>query len=135
MAQNASDRMQEIPNKVTTGALPASKKVYIQSEFDPSISVPFREVSLDDTEMPTIQLYDTSGPYTDEAVNIDIQKGLSRLREAWVKKRDTQQYEGRDVKVEDNGGATGDKLAPEFPIKNKPYKNIGPGFKLYFDRD
>ncbi|MFT6072117.1 MAG: phosphomethylpyrimidine synthase [Dasania sp.] len=125
MAQAASKKTEQIPRSVTTGALPASKKVYLQSEYDPSISVPFREIALSDPEMPTLHVYDTSGPYTDGNIEIDIHKGLPRDREAWIAKRETVQYEGRHVTLEDNGGATGDKLAPEFPIRNKPYKNTG----------
>lgn len=123
--QTLSKKLEQLPTNVTTGALPASKKVYVQSEYNPSISVPFREIALTDTDMPSIMVYDTSGAYTDENATIDIHKGLARHREAWIKKRETVQYQGRTVKSEDNGGATGDKLAPEFPIQHKPYKNIG----------
>ena len=35
-------------------------------------------------ENPSVAVYDTSGPYTDENVGIDIKKGLPRLREAWI---------------------------------------------------
>lgn len=123
--QVALKKTEQLPTTVTTGALPASKKVYIQSEYDASISVPFREITLTDPDMPNILVYDTSGAYTDANAKIDIHSGLKRLREDWVKKRDTQQYQGRDIKLEDNGGAIGEKLAPEFPIKNMPYKNVG----------
>ena len=71
MAQ-AFKKTEQIPTTVTTGALPASKKVYIQSEYDASVSVPFREVTLADADMPSILLYDTSGSYTDENVKIDM---------------------------------------------------------------
>lgn len=125
MAQSAAKKIQQIPETVTTGALPASQKIYLQSEYDPSVKVPFRRISLSDPEMPSLLVYDTSGPYTDENVDIDIHAGLPRSREAWIKKRETEQYQGRDVKIEDNGGAVGDKLAPEFPIKNQPYRNTG----------
>ncbi len=125
MVQHALKKTEQLPTTVTTGALPASKKVYIQSEYDASISVPFREITLTDPEMPHILVYDTSGSYTDENAKIDIHTGLKRLREAWIKKRDTVHYQGRDIRPEDNGGASGDKLVPEFPVKNMPYKNIG----------
>jgi phosphomethylpyrimidine synthase len=125
MAQHALKKTEQAPTTVTTGALPASKKKYIQSEYDASISVPFREITISDPDMPSILVYDTSGSYTDESVKIDINAGLNRLREDWIKNRETVQYTGREVTALDNGGATGDKLAPEFPIKNLPYKNIG----------
>jgi phosphomethylpyrimidine synthase len=125
MAQNSLKKLEQLPTTVTTGSLPASKKIYIQSEYDASISVPFREISLTDPDMPNMMVYDTSGAYTDDNAVIDIHKGLNRLRESWIKKRETAQYQGREIKLEDNGGATGDKLVPEFPIKYLPYKNTG----------
>ncbi len=73
---------------------PRSRKVYIEGSR-PDIRVPMREIALDDT--PTafggernapLYVYDTSGPYTDPAVEIDVRKGLSPLREQWVLERD-----------------------------------------------
>lgn len=70
-----------------------SKKVYIEGSR-PDIRVPFREISLDDT--PTdfggeknepVLVYDTSGPYTDPDVDVDVRKGLAPLREQWIKER------------------------------------------------
>ena len=54
--------------EITRGALPGSKKLVVNG-------VPFREVALSGGEAP-IRLYDTSGPYTDDTVEIDIDKGL-----------------------------------------------------------
>ena len=52
-----------------------------------------------------------------------MEKGLARPRAAWVLERGgVEEYEGRDVKPEDNGGAKGKHLAREFPIKNKPLR-------------
>ena len=57
-----------------------------------------------DIENEPIRVYDTSGPYTDAEAHIDVTKGLKRLRSAWIKEReDTESYEGRQVKPEDNG--------------------------------
>ena len=62
---------------------PASQKVYVQgSETD--IQVPFREITL---ETGHIRLYDTSGPYTDSQVDIDIMKGLHPIRQNWIQER------------------------------------------------
>ena len=113
------------PETVTTGSLPASKKVYITSEHDENIKVPFREIALTDPQQPSIHVYDTSGPYTDENATIDIRAGLPELRKSWIEKRAVEQYEGRDVKPEDNGNASGAKLAEEFPIKKNPYRRNG----------
>ncbi|MCI0794675.1 MAG: phosphomethylpyrimidine synthase ThiC, partial [Chloroflexi bacterium] len=61
---------------------PASKKVYTQGSR-PDIRVPWRQVTLTptsgrfgDVENAPLSLYDTSGPYTDEAIDLDVRKGL-----------------------------------------------------------
>ena len=113
--------------EVTTGALPSSSKVYTAPDADPTLRVPHRLVHLHPTaNEPDVPVYDTSGPYSDPDVTIDVEKGLSRPRTVWVKERGgVEEYEGRDVKPEDNGGASGRFLAREFPIKNKPLRGVG----------
>jgi phosphomethylpyrimidine synthase len=75
-------------------ALPNSRKIYIQGSR-PDIQVPMREVSQSDTpasfgaeKNPPVYVYDTSGPYTDPSVKIDIRSGLAALRAAWIAERD-----------------------------------------------
>ena len=95
---------------VTTGELPGSKKIYVRSELDPTIRVPMREIHLHPSanEVP-VRVYDTSGPYSDPAANIDIYEGLAELRRAWIEGRgDVEEYDGREVKPEDNGKVEGD---------------------------
>ncbi|MBQ56021.1 MAG: phosphomethylpyrimidine synthase ThiC [Pseudomonadaceae bacterium] len=80
---------------------PRSRKVYVEGSR-PDIRVPMREISLDIT--PTefggeinapVLVYDTSGPYTDPAVQIDVRKGLADVRSAWIAERnDTELLEG-----------------------------------------
>ncbi len=73
--------------------LPNSRKVYVQgSRAD--IRVPMREIRQTDTHTssggeknPPIWVYDTSGPYTDPAVKIDIRSGLPTVREQWITER------------------------------------------------
>ena len=115
--------------KVTTGPLPASRKVYTHPQADPTLAVPRREIDLHPTaNEPPVPVYDTSGPYSDPDVEIDVEKGLARTRTDWVKARGAvEEYEGRDVKPEDNGGATGKYLAREFPTRNKPLRGDGSG--------
>jgi len=112
--------------EVTTGPLPASTKVYTHPKADPSLRVPHRSIALHPSaDEPNVPVYDTSGPYSDASVTIDVEKGLDRPRTAWVLERGgVEEYEGRDVKPEDNGGATGRFLAREFPIKNKPLRGL-----------
>jgi phosphomethylpyrimidine synthase len=79
------ENAQEI--KVTTGPLPASTKIYVEGT-DPSIQVPMREIALEPSaDEPDLKVYDTSGPYTDDNVEIDIFKGLNRDRQSWVTDR------------------------------------------------
>lgn len=78
-----------------------SRKVYIEGSR-PDIRVPFREISLSDTpsafgadKNPPVVVYDTSGPYTDPAVKIDIRDGLPALRAGWIAERgDVEQLDG-----------------------------------------
>jgi len=111
---------------ITTGPLPASRKIYVGGEIHPEVQVPMREISLHETaKEPPVVVYDTSGPYTDPTITIDIEAGLPRLREPWIKARgDVEEYEGRDVQFEDNN-ADGEKLVPEFPIRHKPLRATG----------
>jgi len=110
---------------ITTGPLPASRKIYVDGTLHPNVRVPMREISLHETaKEPPVVVYDTSGPYTDPAETIDIEAGLKRLREPWIKARsDVEEYEGRTVKLEDNN-ATGEHLVPEFPALRKPMRGI-----------
>ena len=82
---------------VTTGSLPASKKVYVGD-----LKVPMREIALNNGESLTV--YDTSGPYTDDNAKLDIMRGLPKTRLDWVMERgDVEYIEGRTVKPMDNG--------------------------------
>lgn len=111
---------------VTSGGLPSSSKVYTAPDADPTLRVPHRLVHLHPSaNEPDVPVYDTSGPYSDPDITIDVEKGLARPRTAWILERGgVEEYEGRDVTPEDNGGAKGRFLAREFPIKNKPLRGI-----------
>ncbi|RDG37215.1 phosphomethylpyrimidine synthase ThiC [Streptomyces corynorhini] len=68
----------------------------------PDLRVPVRLVHL--TNGNDVTLYDTSGPYTDPTVETDVRRGLAPLRENWIVARgDTEEYEGRPVRPEDDG--------------------------------
>ncbi|MEJ9151406.1 phosphomethylpyrimidine synthase ThiC [Bacillus smithii] len=118
---------------------PGSKKVYVEGSR-PDIRVPMREIALSPTngsfgkeENRPLRVYDTSGPYTDPNVSIDIRKGLPPLRRKWVLERnDVEEYEGRQVKPEDNGYQKKDPRAEQFvfpglkrkPLRAKKGKNV-----------
>src|SRR5688572_13989707 len=81
--------------------LPNSRKVYVEGSR-PDVRVPMREICQADTpasfgaeKNPPIYVYDTSGPYTDPAVKIDIRSGLAPLRQKWIEERnDTELLAG-----------------------------------------
>jgi len=116
---------------ITRGALPGSRKLMLGG-------VPFREVPLSGGE-PPVRLYDTSGPYTDDSVAIDIEKGLAARRREWILARgDVEEYVGRDRKPEDDGLKPGEKLTvPQFKrdgvtlLRAKPGRNVT---QLYYAR-
>ena len=114
--------------QITRGALPGSRKLMQDG-------VPFREVALSGGEAP-VKLYDTSGPYTDDSVAIDIEKGLAARRREWILARgDVEEYEGRARKPEDDGLRRGELLSvPQFKregaqggirlLRAKPGRNV-----------
>jgi len=87
---------------ISRDPFPASRKIHVPGQLHP-IRVAMREIIVGDTvdtftqsvtPNPSVTVYDTSGPYTDPAVDIDVREGLPRLREPWVEGRgDTQQLE------------------------------------------
>ncbi len=96
-------------DRAALAPFPASRKLYVQGSR-PDIRVPMREVTLTDT--PTVPragvqgeergeknapvlIYDTSGPYTDPMVKIDIRRGLPSVREQWIIDRGDTEVLGR----------------------------------------
>ncbi len=98
-------RQEKIPAKhtITRDPFPASKKVYVKGNIH-DIEVAMREISLSETKAsfngeveqnPPVTVYDTSGPYTDPNVDINVHEGLPKLRAKWIEKRnDTEELEG-----------------------------------------
>jgi phosphomethylpyrimidine synthase len=96
---------------------PNSKKVYVEGKLHPDIQVPFREIKLASTIIQNsagsepieekndpVLVYDTSGPYTDPEVEINVRKGLTPIRQQWILSRgDVEAYAGRTERPEDNG--------------------------------
>ncbi|RWJ31919.1 phosphomethylpyrimidine synthase ThiC [Mesorhizobium sp.] len=116
--------MNALTSAVSTGALPASRKIHEPGSIHPHIRVPMREIAVHPTAgEPPLRVYDSSGPYTDPQVETDIEKGLASLREGWIVGRgDVERYDGRDVLPEDNGFATGERLTSAFPPRNRPLR-------------
>lgn len=97
---NAPDKLAQFIS-LTREPLPASRKRYLPgSRAD--IAVPMREIMQSNGEAVTV--YDTSGPYTDPAVNIDVRQGLPAVRQSWINARgDTEAYTGRAPFALDDG--------------------------------
>jgi len=117
--------------KVSTGPLPASRKVHVPGERHPDVRVAMREIDLTAAaKEPPVRVYDPSGPYTDPAIAIDIRLGLPPLRDAWIRARgDVEEQTGRAVRPEDNGLKSGEvsavlvfDRAGRRPLRAKPGK-------------
>jgi phosphomethylpyrimidine synthase len=113
--------------EVTTGPLPASDKIHLPGALYPDLRVPLRRIALHESAgEPPVTVYDASGPYTDPRARIDIAAGLARPREAWIAARgDTETYDGRPLRPEDNGFVSGERLTPAFPIQHRPRRATG----------
>ncbi|MFM7021532.1 MAG: phosphomethylpyrimidine synthase ThiC [Flavobacteriales bacterium] len=96
-------RQEKLPTEqtITRTPFPASEKIYVKGELH-DISVAMREITLTPTKFngkeianPPVTVYDTSGPYTDQDVEIDVKKGLPKLRQQWILDRgDVEQLDG-----------------------------------------
>jgi phosphomethylpyrimidine synthase len=118
-------RTPDLSHAVSTGPLPASRKLYVAGRVHPSIRVPMREIALEaSAKEPPVRVYDPSGPYTDPAAAIDIRAGLPALRRPWIEARgDVETIEGRAWKPEDDGLKTADQVRASFPgLKRKPLR-------------
>jgi len=109
---------------ITTGPLPASRKIYQAGTLYPDLRVPMREIAVHPTAgEPPVTVYDPSGPYTDANQQTDIAKGLPELRHAWILARgDVESYAGREIEAADNGFVSQDRLVPPFPNQRRPYR-------------
>ncbi|MCP1536081.1 phosphomethylpyrimidine synthase ThiC [Methylorubrum extorquens] len=118
---NAPVRPKDLPNNnpasVTTGPVQGSRKVYAEAPGRPDIRVPYREIALSDPKEEPVRVYDPSGPYTETDAAIDLEKGLSPVREPWIVGRGYAAVKPREVKPEDNGFAAADKLVAPCPAE------------------
>ncbi|MHA7107753.1 phosphomethylpyrimidine synthase ThiC [Bacillus sp. C-3-6] len=107
-------------------SLPGSKKVYVDGPRA-GMKVPMREIEQSETNgipNPPVRVYDTSGPYTDPAYKVELEKGIPTPRHSWILGRgDVEAYEGREVKPEDDGVKVASKHTPVFPqMDRKPLR-------------
>jgi phosphomethylpyrimidine synthase len=116
---------------------PNSKKVYKAGERD-GVRVPFREVKIGPTVKPDGSreengrqwLYDSSGPWTDAAIELDIHDGLPAVRQSWIDQRgDTEGYEGHTSF--EPGTPLGDEPRPKpFPGLRRPRRRAAGGGRV-----
>ncbi len=118
---------------------PASRKVYVKGQIH-NIEVAMREVSLSETKLhgrfgetepnAPVTIYDTSGPFTDPDIEIDVKQGLPRLREQWIINRgDVKQLDGISSDY-GNLRANDQKLDTlRFTHISKPYRAL-PGMNV-----
>lgn len=91
-------KAQDFIENLSSLPFPNSEKIYIRGSQD-DIQVAMRQINLTDTLVggtktnpqyepnQPVPVYDTSGPYTDPTVTIDVHKGLSALRKNWIAAR------------------------------------------------
>jgi phosphomethylpyrimidine synthase len=116
---------------------PNSRKVYKAGERD-GVRVPFREVRIGPTVKPDGSreengrqwLYDSSGPWTDAAIELDIHDGLPAVRQSWIDQRgDTEAYEGHTSF--EPGTPLGDEPRPKpFPGWRRPRRRAAGGGRV-----
>ncbi|MEJ0091396.1 MAG: phosphomethylpyrimidine synthase ThiC [Limisphaerales bacterium] len=96
--------------------LPNSTRVYLPGQIFPGVQVPVREIAVGDTKSyigaieknAPVRVYDCSGPWGDPAFSGTSDEGLPALRRDWILKRgDVEEYDGREVKPQDNGYLSG----------------------------
>ncbi|MHA4808105.1 phosphomethylpyrimidine synthase ThiC [Flavitalea flava] len=103
MSTNRPAKKDHIPGQhvISREPFPASRKIYVPGNLHKKIKVAMREIAVGDTvdpfnnmvtHNPPVTIYDTSGPFTDPSMNIDVREGLPRIRGEWVTDRgDTEQ--------------------------------------------
>ena len=89
--------------RITRTPFMQSSKVYVGGVRYPGLRVPMREIALSPThhadgrvtENPPLVVYDTSGPFSDPTVELDLKQGLAPVREAWIRSNpDVEQLDG-----------------------------------------
>ncbi|MBI1754527.1 MAG: phosphomethylpyrimidine synthase ThiC [Acidobacteria bacterium] len=116
---------------------PASTKIHVAGA-QPGVRVPFRQIQLHPTrdfkdqltENEAVVLYDTSGPYTDPEVTIDVARGLKPLRQEWIQGRgDVEELPGatslyRKLRERDKDLDAIRFVADRKPLRAKPGRNV-----------
>jgi len=138
------DKQKELTDQAPSGSvitrepLPGSRKIFVPGKIH-DIKIAMREIKLGacvgpDAEpgknggaKPSLKLplYDTSGPYTDPECDVDIRKGMPRLRQAWISERgDVEQLDGFTSAYTNERLADDDLAAVRFPDLHRPLRAL-----------
>ena len=123
--------LESVQTGITRRPFPASKKIYVEGTL-PGVRVPFREISLTPTHAgkglepnPPVLVYDSSGPYSDSEVAIDLRKGLCALRRDWVLSReDVEATKGTYSGVADHQIERFPGAADRKPLRARSGRNV-----------
>ncbi|WP_374514037.1 phosphomethylpyrimidine synthase ThiC, partial [Brevundimonas sp.] len=126
---DAKKRVADATGAVPTGPRPGRRKVYEPGVIHPDIRVPFAEIAVHPSaNEPPVTVYDPSGPYTNPAASIDINRGLAEvIAPDWRLARGdiAPETAPREVRPEDNGHASGKHLAPAFDTsRHRVFKGV-----------
>ena len=107
---------------ITRDSFPDSKKIYVNGEIHKSVKVAMREIHVDKNGKNPLRYptYDTSGPYTDPDIELDITKGLPKIREEWILERDDVEIAGEFSSTFANMERKKQELIPLKFINRKP---------------
>ena len=107
---------------ITRDSFPDSKKIYVNGEIHRSVKVAMREIHVDKNGKNPVRYptYDTSGPYTDPNIELDITKGLPKIREEWILERDDVEIAGEFSSTFANMERKKQELIPLKFINRKP---------------
>ena len=107
---------------ITRDSFPDSKKIYVNGEIHRSVKVAMREIHVDKNGKNPLRYptYDTSGPYTDPDIELDITKGLPKIREEWILERDDVEIAGEFSSTFANMERKKQELIPLKFINRKP---------------
>ena len=134
-------KSEKIPQQqsISRDPFPNSKKVYVNGNLYTELKVPMRQIELADTvdkfngkveKNDPVLVYDTSGPFTDPDVAIDIKKGLNPVRKEWIlARKDTEQLDALSSSYGRQREENPDLEHLRFvrnsnPLKAKPGKNV-----------
>ena len=115
---------------ISRDPFPNSKKVYIKGRIYPNINVGMREIEISESDnffstnpknnSAFYSTYDTSGPYTDNNIDIDITKGLPKIREKWITDRGDVEFASNFSSVFTNNERKKKDLIPLKFLNRKP---------------